>query len=63
VQDSSSDECGSFAPSSLGNELVEFAYAASDPAVAAVELISLWLQFEGVVCPGATGDPSFSAKI
>ena len=63
MQGSSSDESGSFTPSSLGNELAEFVYAASDPAVAAVEQISLWLQVEGVVCPGTTGDPSSSAEI
>ena len=47
----------------MGNELVEFVYATSDLAVAAVEQISLWLQVEGVVCPGTTGDPSSFAEI
>ena len=47
---------------SLCSELVEFDYAASDSAVAAVEQISLWLQFEGVVCPGTTCDPGSYAS-
>jgi hypothetical protein len=63
VQGSSSDKCGSFTPSSQGNELVEFVYATSDPAVAAVEQISLWLQVEGVVCPETTCDPEFYVEI
>ena len=40
-------------------KLVRGAYAASDLAVAAVEQILLWLQVEGVVCPGTTCDPEF----
>ena len=62
MQGSSSDEFASWTPS-MGNELVEFVYAASDSAVAAVEQISLWLQVEGVVCPGTTCDPEFYVEI
>ena len=47
----------------MGNELVEFVYIASNSAVAAVEQISLWLQVEGVVCPGTTCDPEFYIEI
>jgi hypothetical protein len=62
VQGSSSDETGRCTPS-LGNELVEFVYAASNSAAAAVEQISLGLQFEGVVCPGTTCDTGSSAEM
>jgi hypothetical protein len=47
----------------MGNELVECVYAAADFAVAAVEQISLWLEFEGVVCPGTTCDPGSSSEM
>jgi hypothetical protein len=49
-------------PLSLGSELVEFVCVASDPAVTAVEQISLWLHLEGVVRPGTTCDPRSYAE-
>jgi hypothetical protein len=51
VQGSSSGEARSNTPFS-GNELDEFVYAVAGSAITAVEQISLWLQFEGVVWRG-----------
>jgi hypothetical protein len=51
VQGSSSGEARSNTPFP-GNELDEFVYAVAGSAITAVEQISLWLQFEGVVWRG-----------